>query len=87
MTAAVVKRQKTGGRKKGSLNKVTVEVKGAILQAFDNVGGAKYLTKVAEENPAVFCTLLGKVLPMDITTSDGSMSPVEIVIHRASDLT
>lgn len=54
------------GRKKGSPNKTTTEVKNAILKAFDEVGGSKYLVEVAKENPTAFLTLLGKVLPKDI---------------------
>jgi hypothetical protein len=29
-------------------------------------GGQKYLEKVAEEDPRTFCTLLGKVLPLQL---------------------
>ena len=58
--------EKTGGRKKGTPNKLTREVKQCIEQAFQNVGGVKYLERVAEDNPAVFCTLLGKILPKDV---------------------
>ena len=59
------------GRRPGSKNQVTLQVKEAILRALDEVGGHKYLVKVAEENPAVFCTLLGKILPMQVNLSNG----------------
>ena len=62
-------RQKSGGRKKGVPNKTTVAVKDAILQAFDSVGGEKYLVQVAENDPKTFCTLLGRVLPSEIAVS------------------
>jgi len=55
------------GRPKGSVNKITADLKTAILNAFTQVGGEAYLNTVARENPAVFCTLLGKVLPTQIT--------------------
>lgn len=58
---------KTGGRKAGTANKVTRELKEAILNAFVEVGGEKYLVTVAKKQPAVFCQLLGKVLPTQIT--------------------
>lgn len=57
---------KSGGRQKGSRNKVTLKLKNAILQAFDNVGGMNYLEKVAKDDPRTFCTLLGKVLPAEV---------------------
>ena len=57
---------KTGGRQKGTPNKMTANVKAAVLEAFDRVGGPAYLEKVAQENPAVFCQLIGKVIPLQV---------------------
>lgn len=61
---------KTGGRKKGTPNKVTALLKDAILQAGAAAhpdGMVGYLTKQANESPAAFMTLLGKVLPTQIS--------------------
>lgn len=62
---------KTGGRKKGSLNKTTRQLKDMILEALSESGGVKYLKVVARENPAAFCTLLGKVIPLQVTGEGG----------------
>jgi hypothetical protein len=51
------------GRKKGTPNKITSDVKAAIIEAFENAGGAEYLTELAKTNPSVFCVLLGKLIP------------------------
>ena len=59
--------KKTGGRQKGTPNKLTANVKQAIEKAFDKVGGPEYLARQAEENPVAFMTLLGKVLPTQVT--------------------
>lgn len=56
-----------GGRKKGTPNKNTAEVKEMILQALSNKGGVKYLERQADENPTAFMTLVGKVLPLQVT--------------------
>ena len=60
------------GRPKGSPNKITADLKRAILEAAEAAGGeggtAGYLARQADENPAAFMTLLGKVLP---TTLNG----------------
>lgn len=56
-----------GGSRKGKPNKITASVKAAILSAFDTVGGEHYLARQAEENPQAFMTLLGKVLPTQLT--------------------
>ena len=63
------------GRPKGMPNKTTALLKDAILQAAHKAGGdggmVQYLTDQAEKNPGPFMSLLGKVLPMQITGEDG----------------
>lgn len=63
------------GRPKGSQNKLTREIKEAIVNAFEKVGGEEYLIRVAEDDPKTFCGLLGKALPLQITGD--SSNPVE----------
>lgn len=60
-----------GGSRKGKPNKVTKELKEMILNALDKAGGEDYLMEQAEKSPAAFMTLIGKVLPMQVTGSDG----------------
>jgi len=55
------------GRPKGSQNKITVDIKAMVLAALDKAGGEKYLLSQAENNPNAFMTLLGKILPTQIT--------------------
>jgi hypothetical protein len=61
---------KTGGRKKGTPNKISSALKEAILEAAEQAGGEDgivgYLRVQALANPAAFMSLLGKVLPMTI---------------------
>lgn len=76
------KRQKTGGRKKGSPNKLTAVVKDAILNAFQEVGGKSYLVRVAEEDPRAFCTLLGKILPSELNATVDLFAEVRQVERR-----
>ncbi len=71
------------GRPLGSVNKTTALLKDAILQAAQAAGGgdedgiATYLTQQARDNPGPFMSLLGKVLPMQITGINGG--PLETV--------
>ena len=55
------------GRPKGVPNKITADLKRAILEAAEAAGGkggtVGYLTAQANANPAAFLTLIGKVLP------------------------
>ena len=77
---------KKGGRAKGTPNKATVKVKEAILNAFEEVGGEKYLVIVAKEDPRTFCTLLGKVMPAEMKHAVEIIEPPrsakEIVARR-----
>lgn len=81
----MAKGQKTpgSGRAAGTPNKTTRALKDAIMHAFEEVGGVPYLVKVARDDPRTFCTLLGKVLPLQVTGSgDG---PLTVQIVRFSD--
>lgn len=60
------------GRPKGSVNKVTGDVRAMVLQALADAGGSEYLLKQAGENPAAFMTLVGKVLPKEVTGPGGT---------------
>jgi len=72
------------GRVKGVPNKNTALLKDAILAAATKAGGKDglvgYLFNQATENPQSFLSLLGKVLPMQLTGGEGG--PVEIRIVR-----
>ena len=72
------------GRPKGSINKVTADVRAMILQALDGAGGAVYLQRQADENPSAFLTLVGKVLPMQVTGADGGAVATRIEIVAVS---
>ena len=55
------------GRRKGSRNRVTRELKDMVLEALSEAGGVQYLVKQAKRrNPAPFMALLGKVLPLTV---------------------
>ena len=68
------------GRPKGVTNKLTKTVKDMVIGALDDAGGQKYLAEQATKNPVAFMTLLGKVLPTQLTgPGDG---PVQIASIR-----
>jgi len=62
---------KTGGRLAGTPNKHTAALKDMILQALEDSGGVEYLKKTALENPTAFLTLVGKVIPLQVTGENG----------------
>lgn len=74
--------ERRGGRAKGTSNKLTSDVKAMILGALDSVGGEKYLATQAYANPPAFMTLVGKVLPLQVSGVNGG----PIIITRAEEL-
>jgi hypothetical protein len=52
-----------------------------ILGALSEAGGEQYLTRQANENPGAFMTLLGKILPTQVTGDEGG--PVTYTFHWA----
>jgi hypothetical protein len=62
------------GKKKGTLNRVTKDLKAAILGALEAAGGEEgsvgYLKRLAIENSSAFASLLGKVLPTTLAASE-----------------
>lgn len=72
------------GKPKGAKAKVTKTLREAILLAGEQAGNkiepnggmVAYLRNIAETQPQLFTPLIGRVLPLDVTSSDGSMRPV-----------
>jgi hypothetical protein len=72
------KRQKTGGRKAGTPNKLTAPLREAILLAANGAhrdGMVGYLQEQAKKNPSAFLTLLGKVLPTTLANDPTNPMP------------
>ena len=60
---------KTGGAKKGSVHTSSKAVKDAIREVFfDDLGGKKYLRKIAKKDEALFVSLLARLIPAEIRT-------------------
>jgi hypothetical protein len=68
--------RKTGGRKKGTPNKMTAELKSLVFGALNEVGGQAWLVKQAKENPTAFMTMLGKFVPLIGPGEEGEHSMV-----------
>ncbi len=80
--SAIVER--IGGKtRKGVPNKNTAQLKDMILTALNNAGGAAYLEERARDpkTASAFLSLIGKVLPMQVTGADGEAIKVGISVH------
>ena len=60
------------GRPKGSPNKISQSLKEMILASLDDVGGRKYLARLAVENSSAYSSLIGKVLPTTLSTDESN---------------
>jgi hypothetical protein len=64
----VVGKGKPGpGRPKGVPNRSTGAIKEMVIAALEQAGGIDYLAARAKDTPAAFMTLVGKVLPLQLT--------------------
>lgn len=82
----MAKGYKTGGRQKGTPNKTTKEVKNALIQAFDELGGVPALVEWGKKNPDDFYKLWVKVMPVQQTeavVADQPIQRIELVTVNA----
>ncbi len=62
----MAKGYKTGGRRPGSLNKTTANVKAAFTAAFEELGGVPALVEWARAEPTEFYKLYARLLPAEM---------------------
>lgn len=74
--AFVKGREKTGGRVKGTPNKVTAEFKETVMNAIND---KKYIEKLKKERPELLVALAKAVLPKDVNL--GSQDDNQLTIR------
>ena len=85
-------RTKRGGRTKGPPNKVTAQIKEAIITAAERYGSdgkgtdsmIGYMMRLAGEQPVAFAGLLGKVLPTQLAGTDEDGEPTVLEMRYVS---
>lgn len=55
------------GKPKGTPTRMTATLKAAIEQSFNEVGGVKYLVKIAKSDPSTYLGIVGKIIPKEIS--------------------
>jgi hypothetical protein len=76
-----MKRIKTGGRTKGTPNRLTTSIKEALLETFDRRGGTQALLDWSNDHPSDFYALVGRLIPKEPSVES---SAVTIRIVRTS---
>lgn len=59
---------KTGGRQKGSVNKLTKTFKQAVLTAYEGIGGDQNFTEWARNNQTEYYKIASKLIPTEVST-------------------
>lgn len=65
--AFVKGRAKTGGKQKGTVNKVTATAKEAFALAFEGIGGVAELAEWARANKTDFFKLYARLIPVELS--------------------
>lgn len=74
------------GRKVGSENRITRELKEMIREALDEAGGVEYLLEQAKNNPNAFMTLLGKIIPVDVKAKLTTDARLVVMINNGNNV-
>ena len=77
--------ERRGGRKKGTPNKTTAEVKAALTAAFMGIGGVAQLQKWAKEHETEFYKLWAKLLPTEVVGDSKAPLVLRIEYVEADD--
>lgn len=85
--------QPPGGSRKGRPNKTTAILKDAILLAAEQTGQdgkgkdglTGYLRRVAQSDVKAFASLLGRVLPLQVTGANGGPMVFERIVREVVD--
>lgn len=76
-----MKRPKTGGRQKGTPNRVTKTAREAFMFAAEKIGGAERLARWAEQNETEFFKLYARLIPQEVTGEEGQALIPAVVKH------
>lgn len=71
---------KSGGRQKGTPNKLTAEAKEAFRLAAEGIGGVQALTDWGRDNPDKFWPLYAKLIPLDVTTAGEKLPTAQTIV-------
>ena len=75
--------KKVGGRKKGTPNHITTDLKQAIINALDRLGGEEWFIRLGKRDAKSFANLIGRCIPTKLVgPDDGAIK----VLHMTDKL-
>ena len=80
----MAKGRKTGGRKKGTPNKMTTTFREAALEVFQELGGVPaFVTWARTHKSDFYVRVMTRLIPTEIATSTDAPLPLQIVLTSA----
>ena len=70
---------RTGGRQKGSLNRITRAFRDAVQVAYDAIGGDDAFAAWARENRSAFYQIAAKLIPQELRHAGDEQITVQVV--------
>lgn len=75
--------RKTGGRSKGTPNKLTRAFKTAVMLAFQDIGGDPAFSKWAKANPTEFYKIAARLIPHEVVgPGEDGAHLVKTIVHE-----
>jgi len=73
------KRRKSGGRAKGTPNRITASFKEAVLVAFDGIGGDHTFQRWAKSNQTAFYKIMARLIPLEVVGNQDQPVAVKVM--------
>jgi hypothetical protein len=77
----MAKGKKTGGRRPGSKNKLTVSVRESIIAVFHGLGGIPAMQSWAKANETAYYNILARLIPQEHVGAGGD-GPVQTIVKH-----
>ena len=81
----MAKGHKTGGRRKGTPNRITGTVRENVIEVFERVGGVSSMATWAQENRTDFYRLYARLIPTEIHADVGAVSLIQLLSSLPKD--
>lgn len=77
---------KTGGRQKGTPNRITKAFREAVQTVYSRIGGDKAFATWAQDNPTEFYRIAARLIPQEMRHAGGDGQPLTVQVIKFSEL-
>jgi hypothetical protein len=75
----MAKGRKTGGRQKGTPNKLSASFRQSVLEAFEELGGTGHLVAWARKNPTEYYRIAARLIPTELVGNEHQPVAMKVV--------